>query len=74
LRSRALPVFSLVLALGLGAWARKAARDLGFWADDYAQYAMLEHAYPSTIGQRQRLAAPTMPDLHVYAPLSAATR
>jgi hypothetical protein len=42
-------LFSLTLAVALclGIWARHAARGAGFWADDYAQQAMLEGRYPS---------------------------
>jgi hypothetical protein len=38
---------TVAVALALGGWARRAAVDAGFWADDYAQLAMLEGKYPS---------------------------
>lgn len=47
LSKRALPLLVLVLALSLGGWARLGALKSGFWADDYAQFAMLDHVYPS---------------------------
>lgn len=40
----ALLVFGFSLALGC--WARIDATRAGLWADDYAQYAMVKHAYP----------------------------
>lgn len=42
-------VFTLTVAVvvTLGTWVRRGALDAGFWADDYAQLAMLEGTYPS---------------------------
>lgn len=49
MRHQRVLIFSLTLAVAvsLGIWARHAAVDAGFWADDYAQLAMLEGNYPS---------------------------
>lgn len=38
---------TIVIALALGSWVRRAAIGAGFWADDYAQLAMLDGTYPS---------------------------
>lgn len=38
---------TVAFALALGGWVRRAAVDAGFWADDYAQLAMLQGNYPS---------------------------
>ena len=38
---------AIAVAVALGGWVRRAAVDAGFWADDYAQLAMLEGTYPS---------------------------
>ena len=47
LKTLARPWLVVLLAVGLGAWARVDALDSGFWADDFMQYAMLTHAWPS---------------------------
>jgi hypothetical protein len=38
---------AIAVAVAVGGWVRRAAIDAGFWADDYAQLAMLEGTYPS---------------------------
>lgn len=49
MRHQPVLMFTLAIAVAftVGGWVRRAAIDAGFWADDYAQLAMLEGTYPS---------------------------
>lgn len=46
--SLSLFALTLLVALALGTWVRRGAVESGFWADDYAQQAMLDGTYPSS--------------------------